>query len=67
MPTDKLDKDKLSKKEDWVGKTIAVTCPICGKVFLAGADDGLEGRECPICHKSTAFVSADGSEARVEW
>lgn len=65
MPVNKLDKNNLAKTEDWYGNNIAVTCPVCGKVFIAS---GLTGkRECPVCHKATAYVNADGSEARVEW
>ena len=62
--------DKAAKNEDHFGNNIAITCPVCAKVYVVSAflkDSGGEKgkRICPSCGKSTGFVSAD--EAYVTW
>jgi transcription elongation factor Elf1 len=44
--------------EDFHGNNAAVTCPVCGKVFVVSALLDDQGRRCPNarCGKSTAFV-----------
>ena len=50
-----IDPNQLS--EDWVGNNIAVTCPLCKKVFVVSAHLNRAGRKCPKCGRSTAIVS----------
>ena len=50
-----IDPNQLS--EDWVGNNIAVTCPLCKKVFVVSAHLNRTGRKCPKCERSTAIVS----------
>lgn len=57
----------MPRTADWEGNNLAVTCPVCGKVFLASGSLDQDGRKCPVCRKSTAYINAAGTEARVEW
>jgi L-amino acid N-acyltransferase YncA/ribosomal protein S27E len=50
-----IDPNQLG--EDWLGNNIAVTCPLCRKVFVVSAHLNRGGRKCPNCGKSTALVS----------
>jgi len=50
-----IDPNRLD--EDWVGNNIAVTCPLCKKVFVVSAHLNRGGRKCPKCGKTTAIVS----------
>lgn len=50
-----IDPNQLG--EDWVGNNIAVTCPMCKKVFVASAHLNRGGRKCPKCGRSTAVVN----------
>lgn len=43
--------------EDWLGNNIAVTCPLCKKVFIASSHLNRGGRKCPKCGRSTAVVN----------
>jgi hypothetical protein len=61
-----LDKDRLSRSEDWVGNNIALACPVCSKVFIVSGLIHKKGRSCPECKKATAYVSPDGTTASVE-
>jgi len=48
----------------------AVKCPMCMRVYSVNTTDDQEGRICPRCHGSKAFVRAlpeARSEAWVEW
>jgi hypothetical protein len=59
MPVGHLEKDK-----DWLGNNAAFTCPQpgCRKVYIVSALIHKNGRECPACGRSKAFVS--GSQNR---
>ncbi len=66
--------DPARLTEDFLGNNIAVTCPLCGKVFVVTTLPSLGGgkRVCPNlqCGKSTAFVSGgalSGGTAYIEW
>jgi predicted RNA-binding Zn-ribbon protein involved in translation (DUF1610 family) len=58
--------------EDWEGNNIAVTCPICGKVYLVNGAPQIHGgkRACPNCGKSEATVDGgrkSGETASISW
>ena len=62
-----LDQKNLKKNQDWLGNNIAVTCPVCGKVYLASYFlNRNKGRDCPGCGKSKAFVGKKGEPAWIE-
>jgi len=50
-----IDPNQLG--EDWLGNNIAVTCPLCKKVFVASGHLNRGGRKCPKCGRSTALVN----------
>jgi hypothetical protein len=65
--------DHTQKTEDFWGNNIAVTCPLCGKVFIATTLPSLGGgkRTCPNpkCGKSRAVVTGgakNGGTAYIE-
>jgi len=62
-----LDKNKLAKTEDWVGNNIAVTCPVCGKVYVVSGALHPEGRKCPDCGESVGHVDKKGENAKLYW
>ena len=58
--------------EDWLGNNAAFACPAagCGKVFIVSTFAHGEGRKCPSCGRSTAFISGSqskGGQAWIEW
>jgi len=61
-----LNRDQLGLLEDWQGNNIALACPLCLKVFIVSGMIHRNGRECPHCGKSKAFVGQDGKTASVE-
>jgi hypothetical protein len=61
-----LDPSRLGLLEDWQGNNIALACPACLKVFIVSGLIHRNGRDCPNCGKSKAFVTQDGRAARVE-
>ena len=70
MNTRKIDMDNLGKDEDWVGNNLAVTCPVCGKVYLISGYMHAHGRECPGCGKSQGFVRKEAGQpgmASIQW
>ncbi len=58
MPERVVDKNKLDKTEDWVGDSVAVTCPVCGKVYISSGSLHPDGRRCPNCDQSVVKVDA---------
>jgi predicted RNA-binding Zn-ribbon protein involved in translation (DUF1610 family) len=61
--------DPARDDEDWYGNNVAVTCPVCGKVYIGSSFlDGGE-RRCPRCGKSIVRVvtQAQGGGATLEW
>ena len=56
----------LQKDEDWLGNNAAFTCPQpgCGKVYIVSALIYKDGRECPACGRSKAFVSGSQKSKR---
>jgi DNA-directed RNA polymerase subunit RPC12/RpoP len=78
MPVRHLDPEKFRERgnadsnADWWGNNAAFACPICSKVFVTSSFPEKykkEGRQCPACGQSRAFVTGDtyGGEARIEW
>lgn len=80
MPVRYLDPSKFGDplsvadaNADWHGNNAAFTCPVCSKVFIVSHfnKEGENGRPCPGCGKSKAFVtgspSYSGHQARIEW
>jgi len=61
-----LDRNALGLLEDWQGNNIAFACPICLKVFIVSGMLHRDGRECPNCGKSKAFITPDDKTASVE-
>ena len=61
--------------EDWFGNNIAITCPVCGKVYVVSGFLKGEGvqkgeRKCPKCGKSMGKVESTAgkpSTATVIW
>jgi hypothetical protein len=67
-----IDPDKLKGNEDWEGNNIAITCPVCGKVYIvSGARQIHAGkRPCPGCGKSEGTVKGgrkSGGTASISW
>jgi anaerobic ribonucleoside-triphosphate reductase len=63
----KLSKDTLGHFEDWRGNNIALSCPVCGKVYVVSGLADQKGRECPNCGKSRGLVDKHGNDAIIEW
>jgi transcription elongation factor Elf1 len=64
--------DPRRPHEDWDGNNIAVTCPVCGKVYVVSGliqrgERPRGERPCPICNQSRGRVTIDGEHAEVEW
>ena len=59
------------RDEDWEGNNIAVTCPICVKVYIVSEQLHHNGRRtCPSCGKSEGAVRGgrkSGGTASVSW
>jgi ribosomal protein S18 acetylase RimI-like enzyme len=53
----KREIDPAQLEEDWLGNNIAVTCPVCEKVFIVSALLNRGRRECPRCERSAGIVS----------
>ena len=69
MPIRFFDHDRKDSTADWHGNNAAFTCPVCLKVFIVSSLIDKNGRKCPTCNKTTAFVtgSPKTGEARIEW
>lgn len=57
-----LDKNNLSKDEDWYGNNAAVRCFACGKVFLTSQILHRKGRACPTCGACKVVFTKQGVE-----
>lgn len=56
--------------DDWEGNNIAITCPVCGKVYIVSELIHHGERPCPGCGDSTGRVQGgrvSGGEAEVRW
>jgi phage FluMu protein Com len=60
-----LNKNALSRDEDWFGNNAAVRCPVCGRVFVVSGFIKKGQRQCPNCQKSTAHITKE--QATIEW
>jgi predicted RNA-binding Zn-ribbon protein involved in translation (DUF1610 family) len=76
MPVRRLSRRNPRPDEDWEGNNAAVTCPMCGKVFIVSSffhrgSRRREGvRKCPNCGRSTARVKRgkkSGGTASIKW
>jgi hypothetical protein len=72
MPRREIDSSRLD--EDFLGNNAAVTCPVCGKVYIVSAfpRSSAGERTCPnsACGKSKATVQGgakSGGKAHIEW
>jgi len=52
-----LNPKALADDEDWYGNNIAVTCPVCKKVFIVSAHMKGGERNCPKCGQSKGVVN----------
>jgi transposase-like protein len=60
---------ELGQQEDWEGNSMAITCPVCSKVYLVSDLIHTE-RKCPACGKSRGIVSGgrkSGGTATIIW
>ncbi|MDO9069452.1 MAG: hypothetical protein Q7W05_13470 [Deltaproteobacteria bacterium] len=57
MPKSKLNANNLPLEMDWEGNNIAITCPLCRKVFIVSQIIHKGKRKCPICEKSIGRVT----------
>ena len=56
--------------EDWEGNNIAVTCPVCGKVYIVSEHIHRGERPCPVCGDSTGHIRGgreSGGHAEIRW
>jgi transcription elongation factor Elf1 len=72
MPTRSIVIGAFETNEDWVGNNAAFSCPVpdCGKVYIVSALIHKQGRTCPGCGLSKAFVTntqSKSGEAWIEW
>ena len=67
MPKRDLHKENLSQTWDWYGNNVAITCPVCKKVYLTSGNLHRKGRSCPVCCKSKVFVDVHGKIASLEY
>lgn len=62
--------DPARPGEDWEGNNIAVTCPVCTKVYIVSQLIHRGERQCPVCGQSRGHVDGgrqnEGS-AEVSW
>lgn len=68
MATRPIDRERTD--EDWQGNNIAVTCPICKKVYLVSQLIHRGQRACPRCGRSAGRVDGghdSGGSAELEW
>lgn len=66
MPTHHLDRNNLSRGEDWVGNNAAFTCPKCQRVFLVSGLIHPNGRPCPGCGASVGFCDIHSQFAYIK-
>jgi hypothetical protein len=63
--------DPTRHDEDWYGNNVAVTCPVCGKVYIGSSflDGGIRRCPEPQCGRSMVRVAtqAQGGGAIIEW
>jgi hypothetical protein len=50
------DIDPTQLVEDWLGNNIALSCPLCRKVFVVSGLLNRGGRKCPKCGNSVGVV-----------
>jgi rubrerythrin len=55
--------DPARKDEDWEGNNAAVTCNVCGEVFLVSGHIHSGERSCPSCGQ-TRVVLKGGRKSR---
>lgn len=60
-----LDRDALGRSEDWYGNNAALSCPVCGKVFIVSAFLNKGQRNCPNCQRSSAEITKE--DVIVKW
>ena len=56
---------ELGQAEDWEGNNIAVTCPVCGKVYIVSARIHRGKRACPT--PSCGFRLSTGMSGLRRW
>jgi hypothetical protein len=69
MPVRTIDPNR--REEDWEGNNLALTCPLCGKVFVVSGflHEGGQ-RNCPRCNLSIGRITGGrvgGGQAEIEW
>lgn len=64
---EKIEISANDQKNDVHGNNAAVTCPVCGKVFIISdfLDKGV--RVCPQCKLATGHITQDPPHAWVEY
>jgi hypothetical protein len=67
MEKREIDKYSLGKSEDVYGTVLAVVCPLCGKVFITNGSTDSDGRQCPACNRSKAYIDQYGGSPTLEW
>lgn len=68
VPVQKHDISAADQKNDIHGNNAAVTCPVCGKIFIVSASLDNGSRVCPKCKMATAHISQTPPyQAWVEW
>ncbi len=72
MQTRGIQVGRPGHAEDWHGNNAAFACPVprCGKVYIVSTFPKRDGRTCPACGASKAFVTGSqsaGGKAWVEW
>ena len=65
MAKKQIDKETLSRGEDWYGNNAAIRCPACGKVFIVSGFLNKGQRQCPSCLRSTAQITNE--QLTIEW
>jgi hypothetical protein len=59
--------DPQRQDEDVLGNNIAFACPVCSKVYIVSGHVNRQGRNCPVCGRSTGRINVDGTGAEIEW
>jgi ribosomal protein S27E len=67
-----LNENSRAKDWDWEGNNLAVTCPLCEKVYIVSGAPQIHGgtRSCPSCGKSEATIDGgrkSGGKAAISW
>jgi hypothetical protein len=69
MKTKNLNARQPGLKEDWLGDSAAIECPVCGKVYLVSGSIN-PVRTCPNCGQSHGHITGSrqgGGKAFVVW